>query len=554
MGPSVIAHHQSLEVRVTVRNHGRNRVKDLPVVLSADGVQLASKTVEVSGDSQVFIVFTCQLQTVGSHLLSVTIDERSVRDADSTVVTADDVARWSIQVIDPVRVGIVSTRASNSKVIDDATFLNLALSPYAVSLVGGAMSEETAGWAEAHAGADPIACEIVQPEEIDDRWLGQMQAVALMNVPKLNDATASRLKSFVEAGGTLMIWSGDALQADWYNKTWGPSSSARMLPLSYGKLSRPNDRSQKTLKLQNQVYSHPALVFFNRSSNGRLDSVDFSSWMKLERQSQAEDQSSKVNPQNKSDAAATNQGKQGLTLLSLENGDPLLGELEVGRGRVLQWSTSCSDRWSNLPLREVFVPLMQQLVLYGATAATPTLNATTGSTLAITLPHALDDNQGPAKGSNQSSKPSPSPKQGKNDKNSNAGVARAPAPESVELLTPDGTRYRLEVRVTSDERSVQFTRTQYPGAYRVTGFGQKPLAIAVSAAPEESNLVSMAQSGLNSLADRLDAQVQPSAAAFWQTELIKQTGREIWRPLLAMLILFLLVELWLQQSLTRAPT
>ncbi len=64
-------------------------------------------------------------------------------------------------------------------------------------------------------------------------------------------------------------------------------------------------------------------------------------------------------------------------MLSLDNGQPLLLERIVGRGRVMQWAISCGQRWSNLPLREVFVPMMQQMVLYGATSAMPQLNIDT---------------------------------------------------------------------------------------------------------------------------------------------------------------------------------
>ncbi len=223
-----------------------------------------------------------------------------------------------------MRVGIVTSRSPNSKAIDDATYLNLALSPFAVSLVGAATSEESAGWAEAHAGADPIQCDIVGPQDINEKWLSERQAVSLMNVARLDDSTALLLKSFVENGGMLMIWAGESLEAQWYNSHWGESSNDKLLAAEYAAISRAKERSQATLKIQNQSYEHPALTFFNRSSNGRLDSVDFTTWLRL-----------KTSP-------------GALTLLSLENGDPLLVERVVGRGRVLQWAINAGQRWSNL--------------------------------------------------------------------------------------------------------------------------------------------------------------------------------------------------------------
>ena len=100
---------------------------------------------------------------------------------------------------------------------------------------------------------------------------------------------------------------------------------------------------------------------------------------------------------------------------------------------------------------------------------------------------------------------------------------------------------------------MQFAATHYPGAYQLSGIRQRPLVITAGVRAEESVLAPLEQSALSETAQRLDAQIQDSAESFWQGELVKQTGREIWRPLLAALVIFLLAELLLQQSLTRTP-
>ncbi len=517
LGASVVTPAQVLEVRVAIRNHGRERIKGLPVVLSADGSPLANKNVEVAGDSQVFLAFSCQLQTLGSHVLSVAIDEKAARAASGqtldSLVTSDDVSRWSVEVIEPVHVGIVSTRPANSKTVDDATFLNLALSPYAVSMSGSATSEETAGWAEAQAGADPIQCEVVNPTAITDQWLADKRAIALTNIPKLDDATADRIERFVRGGGMLMIWTGDALQSKWYNERWGLSSNSKLLPADYGPISRPADRPQASLKIQSQSYEHPALTFFNRSSNGRLDSIDLTTWFRLQRSSESS-----------SDRSV-------LTMLSLDNGEPLLLERVVGQGRVMQWAISCGQRWTNLPLREVFVPMMQQMVLYGATSSMPQLNIDTGSMLAVAW-----------KTVRQAKKPS-----------AESASRPSSSPGDIELLTPQNLRFRLEADKNSERPTIQFAATHYPGAYQLSGIRQRPLVIAAGVRAEESVLAPLEKNALDEMAQRLDAQIQDSAESFWQGELVKQTGREIWRPLLAALVIFLIAELLLQQSLTRTP-
>ncbi len=169
--------------------------------------------------------------------------------------------------------------------------------------------------------------------------------------------------------------------------------------------------------------------------------------------------------------------------------------------------------------------MMQQMVLYGATSSMPQLNIETGNMLAVSLEP-------------------PSPDKKPDDATSSG---------DIELLTPQNLRFRLEADRQNENPSIQFAATHYPGAYQLSGIRQRPLVITAGVKAEESALAPLETSALNEMAQRIDAQIQDSAESFWEGELVKQTGREIWRPLLAALVVFLLAELLLQQSLTRTP-
>ncbi len=49
------------------------------------------------------------------------------------------------------------------------------------------------------------------------------------------------------------------------------------------------------------------------------------------------------------------------TLLRLEDGNPVLIEHKVGRGRVLLWTSTMDLDWTNLPLQAAFLPLIQRV-------------------------------------------------------------------------------------------------------------------------------------------------------------------------------------------------
>lgn len=54
-----------------------------------------------------------------------------------------------------------------------------------------------------------------------------------------------------------------------------------------------------------------------------------------------------------------------ITLMHLANGDPLLTELTMGKGRVYDFATTLDPHWSNLADNAVFVPLMLKMALLG---------------------------------------------------------------------------------------------------------------------------------------------------------------------------------------------
>jgi hypothetical protein len=68
--------------------------------------------------------------------------------------------------------------------------------------------------------------------------------------------------------------------------------------------------------------------------------------------------------------------KSGKTLLTLENGDPLLLEGEWGRGRIFLFASSADLDWNDLPLNAAFLPLIHGLLKEGVGLSQSPLPAT----------------------------------------------------------------------------------------------------------------------------------------------------------------------------------
>jgi hypothetical protein len=58
------------------------------------------------------------------------------------------------------------------------------------------------------------------------------------------------------------------------------------------------------------------------------------------------------------------QQQDGSVLWRYSHGPPALLERQIGKGRVLLWTTTIDRDWTNLPIRPFFMPWMHQVVTY----------------------------------------------------------------------------------------------------------------------------------------------------------------------------------------------
>ena len=153
--------------------------------------------------------------------------------------------------------------------------------------------------------------------------------VIILNDAPVAQATAERLKEFVERGGGLFLAMGE--RADW-------PGAVDLLPAAPGP---PVDRSRgSAARLGALEYGHPLFEVFRGPRTG-----DFASARLYNYRS--------VTP------AANVQ-----TLARFDDGAPALLERRVGAGRVLMWTSTLDTNWTDLALKPVFVPFVHRIVRY----------------------------------------------------------------------------------------------------------------------------------------------------------------------------------------------
>jgi len=205
-------------------------------------------------------------------------------------------------------------------------------------------------------------------------------------------------------------------------------------------------------------------------------------------------------------------------LARLDDGEPLLVERRVEKGKVLLLGTSVHVDWTNLPLKKIFLPLVANLVFELSGAERARYDTLAGSPLVLPL----EDASGPV---------------------------------GVEILPPTGETIR---RTTDEDPSAaddvfRYTDTHQIGIYLVRRLDTVPplqLAYSVNVDPEEADPESIAR-------DDLQKRLAPTPVVFAEdpddlssTFAWLREGESLWGLFLTGVLVALVFESFLANRLT----
>jgi len=141
------------------------------------------------------------------------------------------------------------------------------------------------------------------------------------------------------------------------------------------------------------------------------------------------------------------------TVLAMANGDPLIVEQPVHRGRVVLVATSADTSWTYMPLCPSFVPLVQEIVAWCVGGQLDQQNLLVGEPLGVSLP-----------------------------------LPAAQSPATVQ--GPDGRSRSVQLRASAADATLSYPDTMQSGIY-VARFGaplNRTQAFAVNVDTAESDL------------------------------------------------------------------
>ena len=315
---------RSVQLEAELKNFGRQARQRQPVELLVDRRRVEQKEVDIDPGGTASVGFSYRFDTPGDHAIEV----RAPGDA----LDIDNHRFLAAPVRQAIRVLCIDGRPSGRPFHGAADYLAVALAPQAVGQVGNLSHNAL------------VQAEVTTESAAMDRNLAEYDCVFLCNVAQFTASEARVLDAYLQSGGNLVFFLGDQVLAEQYNRELGAAGQGRaggpnILPARLGPLV---DRPQ--FRLDPLGYRHPIVQPFRGRGEASLLTTPVFKHYQL----------------------AVPENSPAETVLALANGDPLVVEAPIHRGRVVLVATSAEPAWSALPLWPSFVPLVQEIVAWCA--------------------------------------------------------------------------------------------------------------------------------------------------------------------------------------------
>jgi hypothetical protein len=293
------------QIEATVANFGASEIKDVLVQLSIDGQNREQKLATVPAGGETSVNFQTRVNQAGAHVGQVTLKKDGLAGNPTT--------HFALDAQDKLKILVVDGDPQTSLVQSETFFLSRALNPAGDSSL--------------------FLPTVILPDALNSATLDGYQVVMLCNVAALSDAFVTKLQNFLRQGGGVLIFGGDKFQPESYSQRWPQALPGELREKKLG----PEASGEKIGKFD---LDHPVLQ--NLSEDTLQESL----------------KSARVWGYTRTAAS----GKA--ALISLTNGDPLLLEQKIGSGKLMLFTTSADRDWSDLPVKTVYLPLVQALAQY----------------------------------------------------------------------------------------------------------------------------------------------------------------------------------------------
>ncbi|MDE0014887.1 MAG: VWA domain-containing protein [Candidatus Poribacteria bacterium] len=443
--PVVLKEQKASQLVARVRNFGDEPVENLQVRLFIDSNVIDSVELDIEPDDFADAVFKVEFQDEATHTGWVELPEDAL--------SIDNKRYFTLQSLQSIKVHAVReeprTRGRYQTV--ETFFMKKALA----------------------SGRAAVQIDFTESVSVPNTsTLASVDVLILADVAELSSGEAERVKTYVAAGGGLIVTVGNNISADAYKQQLGGETG--LMPCDFVQtvgdaLDREQFRVLATVK-----YEHPIFVPFKEPNHGDFGKARFYRIFQ---------------------AVPT---KDASVIAAYDDGSPALFEKPYGTlGRVLCFTSTIDREWNDLPIRAVYLPFLHESIKYLALKdvdAAP--NYRVGDSVELKV---SDD--------------------------ANGAAARR---TEIAVFNPNTVETRLQrnegTTAAASQGSIFYDDTAVPGIYSVHTSGAVPSYFVVNVDTTESDL---AARDVEELTSMLKGTVDESVAEKPTAELVAQYHEDV---------------------------
>jgi len=462
----VVTVGSNVRILAAVKNFGKSKVEGLRVRLTVDGRLGPEESRDLPPGEEAVIYFAHQFTDPGDHVLEVTIDD----DPLST-----DNHRWMVvPVRESLNILLVDGHFKAEPYQAETDYLVQALNP----------SEAPPG------SSTTLKTEVISESQLARHELAAYDAVVLCNVAQFSQAEVTALEDFLKRGGGVIIFGGDQVVPDNYNRLLFADGKG-ILPASFGPTRGDATRRESAFAFDPLGYRDPILSEFRGQSDAILAGLTQTHIYQYHR-------------------LQIPKGSDSRVAMAFVTGDPAIIEAPRYRGTVIQVATTADSGWTSWPVHNSYPPIMQQLVMQASAGPIAERNIRVGQPFDQSFP-------------------------------ASAGTS------GVTVVNPKGVTTATKLQSAGGVSQLLFENTDLSGRYQARVASPTPEEISFAANPDplESDLAKLEKPELAEVAPGWNVLYLTN----WRelTENAESVGRrgEFHRPFLYALLVLLLLESFL---------
>lgn len=200
-------------------------------------------------------------------------------------------------------------------------------------------------------GGSPVQVETRRTAAFSPAELEGIDLVILNDIPLPSGASGTVLQDHVREGGGLLVVTGPESAPDEWSSAWDS-----FLPGSPGDVIERDPARGASLAQVDR--DHPIFTLFRGAGGSGLGTPRFFRYRELDLPAE----SSRTPPE-----TTDEMDEDGPRVLArFDDGSPALAQRIVGAGRVLLWTSTLDNEWSDFPLHLVFLPVVREVVQFTA--------------------------------------------------------------------------------------------------------------------------------------------------------------------------------------------